>query len=168
MKADQFPVLEKYLEGANHVDVKTVEGALTMREFIARFLSYNPGWVKFLYTVRGVVAKILGLDHSDEEGPPLSADTLSVTPGEDAAFFTVKESDGESYWIAGIEDTHLDALIAVIVEPLGEEINRFHTVTIVHYNNWIGPLYFNLIRPFHHLIVWRLAKWAVRTPAPAG
>ncbi len=168
MDVEQFPQLEKYLEGADHVDVKTVEGALTMREFIARFLSFRPGWVKFLFRVRGVVAKILGLDHPTDSLPPLTADSLPVTPGEEAAFFTVVDSDGESFWIACIEDDHLDAHVAVIVEPLGEGINRFHTVTIVHYNNWIGPLYFNLIRPFHHLIVWRLAKQAVRTPAPAG
>jgi hypothetical protein len=168
MNVKQFPQLKKYLEGADHDDVKTVEGALTMREFIARFLLYNPGWVKFLFAVRGVVAKILGLDHAAGETPPLTADTLPITPGEDAAFFTVVDSDGESYWIAGIEDDHLDAHVAVIVEPLDGGISRFHTVTIVHYNNRIGTLYFNLIRPFHHLIVWRLAKWAVRTPAPAG
>jgi hypothetical protein len=35
---------------------------------------------------------------------------------------------------------------------------RFHVVTIVHYNNLAGPVYFNVIRPFHHLVVKQMAR----------
>jgi hypothetical protein len=37
---------------------------------------------------------------------------------------------------------------------------RFHVVTIVHYRRWTGPVYFNVIRPFHHLVVYQMAKSA--------
>jgi len=30
--------------------------------------------------------------------------------------------------------------------------------TVVHYRHWTGPIYFNLIRPFHHLIVWFMLR----------
>ncbi|MGE6761631.1 DUF2867 domain-containing protein [Corallococcus interemptor] len=36
-----------------------------------------------------------------------------------------------------------------------------------HYRNWAGPVYFNVIRPFHHLVVARMARHgalAVRPP----
>jgi hypothetical protein len=29
---------------------------------------------------------------------------------------------------------------------------------VVHYKHWTGPVYFNLIRPFHHLVVSRMAR----------
>jgi len=32
----------------------------------------------------------------------------------------------------------------------------------VHYKNWAGPAYFNLIRPFHHLRVWRMTRMGLR------
>jgi len=35
---------------------------------------------------------------------------------------------------------------------------RYYIVTIVHYLHWTGPVYFNLIRPFHHLVVARMAR----------
>lgn len=35
-----------------------------------------------------------------------------------------------------------------------------HVVTVVHYRNWKGPLYFNLIRPFHHLVLGGMTTYA--------
>ncbi|MCP5103876.1 MAG: DUF2867 domain-containing protein, partial [bacterium] len=37
-----------------------------------------------------------------------------------------------------------------------------HVVTIVHYKHWTGPVYFNLIRPFHHLVIRRMMKAALK------
>ena len=39
--------------------------------------------------------------------------------------------------------------------------NRYYVVTAVNYKHWTGPVYFNLIRPFHHLVVSRMAKHGV-------
>ncbi|UCD31297.1 MAG: DUF2867 domain-containing protein [Desulfobacterales bacterium] len=36
--------------------------------------------------------------------------------------------------------------------------NRFYVMTTVFYKHWTGQVYFNLIRPFHHLVVARMAK----------
>jgi len=35
-------------------------------------------------------------------------------------------------------------------------------VTVVRYHAWNGPVYFNMIRPFHHLVVGRMAAAGVR------
>jgi uncharacterized protein DUF2867 len=31
-------------------------------------------------------------------------------------------------------------------------------VTNVHYHNWAGPVYLQVIRPFHHVVVTRMAQ----------
>jgi hypothetical protein len=50
-------------------------------------------------------------------------------------------------------DTHLTGYLAVVIEPLAHGRTTFHNITIVKYHRWAGPLYFNVIRPFHHLVV---------------
>ena len=40
------PNLPKLLETADHVDVKTIEGNVTLRQFIAGMLTYSPVWLK--------------------------------------------------------------------------------------------------------------------------
>jgi hypothetical protein len=63
------------------------------------------------------------------------------------------------YWFAETPpDRHLKAYFGVVVEPLANDLKRYYIVTIVHYLHWTGPVYFNLIRPFHHLVVARMAQ----------
>ena len=69
----------------------------------------------------------------------------------------------EQYWVAEIKDKHLKALLGVVVEPLpGQQQKRFHVLTVVYYRNWAGPVYFNAIRPFHHLVVESMALAGVQ------
>ena len=50
-------------------------------------------------------------------------------------------------------DTHLTAALVVVAHPLNFGRRRFEVITVVHYHRWTGPVYFNVIRPFHHLVV---------------
>jgi hypothetical protein len=59
------------------------------------------------------------------------------------------------------EDKHLSAYFGVVNEKLDREHSRFHVFTTVRYLHWTGPVYFNLIRPFHHLVVSRMMKSAI-------
>ncbi|WP_218919788.1 DUF2867 domain-containing protein [Streptosporangium roseum] len=59
--------------------------------------------------------------------------------------------------MAGATESHLTACLAVVAEP-----GRFHVVTVVKYHRWTGPVYFNAIRPFHHLVVLGMARAGVR------
>jgi hypothetical protein len=83
-----------------------------------------------------------------------------MTPGSAAAFFTVRHAEEEHVWVVAVTDKHLEATLAVVVEPEpgGGPRRRFHVVTLVHYRNWAGPVYFNVIRPFHHLVVGGMAR----------
>ena len=164
---EKYPEIARLLEGADHVDVKIVEGEVSMRQFIASMLSYYPRWIVFLYDVRGVFVRLLGMRQpgKPDELPRLKPDDISMTPGEHATFFIVRQAREEEYWIAETpEDKHLQAYFGIIVEPVEDNLNRFHVVTIVHYKHWTGPVYFNTIRPFHHLVVRSMARAAVTPP----
>ena len=163
-------VLRPFAKGADHVDVKTVESEATLREFLAGLLSYQPGWVTALFAVRAVFVRLLGMR---QQGLPrslhLRPEDISMTPGGAASFFTVRHAEEDHVWVVAATDKHLEATLAVVVEPEpgGGLRRRFHVVTLVHYRNWAGPVYFNVIRPFHHLVVERMARSAAHAPSPA-
>ena len=164
---DNNPEMAPLFERSDYVDIKIVEGHTPLRQFIAAMLSYYPWWIVRLYRIRTVLVKILGLvEHEAPEVlPNLRAEEVSFVPGDAVTFFTVRLAEEERYWVGETpEDKHLKAYFGVVVEPLAEGRRRFHVATIVHYKHWSGPVYFNLIRPFHHLVVSRMARAGV--PAP--
>jgi hypothetical protein len=127
-------------------------------------LSYYPRWIIFLYHIRGVLVKLLGLYRhpAPEALPKLTPEDVSFVAGETVTFFTVRMAKEKFYWIGETpEDKHLSAYFCVAVEPLGDLRKRFHVATIVYYKHWTGPVYFNLIRPFHHLVVNRMMRAGV-------
>ena len=152
------PELQPYLLNADHIDVKTVEGTVTLPEFLAGMFSYYPGWLKFLYGVRGGFVRLLGMKQEGlPEFPALQPEDVCMTPGENMAFFTVAGAS-EHFWLAGLVDTHLTAYLGIVKESVGNGRFCFHVITIVHFTKWTGVVYFNVIRPFHHLVVAQMAK----------
>jgi hypothetical protein len=161
----QIPEMAPLFERSDYVDIKTVEGRTQLREFIAAMLSYYPWWVVLLYRIRTILVKILGLvEHEAPEVlPDLQAEDVSFVAGDEVTFFTVRYAKEEQYWISETpQDKHLQAYFAVVAERVAEDQKCFHVVTIVNYKHWTGPVYFNLIRPFHHLVVSRMARAGVQ------
>lgn len=160
----EIPAIAALLKGADYIDVKTAVGEVSLRRFIARMLSYYPWWLICLYRIRGVLVRLLGLyKHPRPELlPQLTPEDVSFVSGEAVTFFTVRTAKDECYWVGETpEDKHLRAYFAVFVEPLAKNRKRFHVATIVYYKHWTGPVYFNLIRPFHHLVVGRMMRAGV-------
>ena len=159
----QIPQIAALTQNANHVDVKTVEGNVSMQAFIAGMLEYQPGWMTFLYGVRWAFVRLLGMT---QKGVPRShktpQKTIPMTPGQKASFFTIKAAEDERFWIAGTTESHLTAHLGVVVEALKDGQKRFYVITVVHYHRWTGPVYFNVIRPFHHLVVGSMMKGGLR------
>jgi hypothetical protein len=157
---DQIEELQVILKDADYVDVKTVEGDVTLQEFLTGMFAYRPGLIRFLYRVRSGLVWLLGirqqpLPEMDEwipgEVPMLSCGNIW--------FFSVSLAREERYWIGCCpEESHLTAFMGVVAEPLDDIRKRFHVVTIVHYKRWTGRLYFLLIRPFNLFFVNRLAQ----------
>ena len=142
------------IEQADHVDVKDVVSDVPMREFIVGMFSYMPWWLKALYGIRWAFVRLLGMK---QEGMPedmgFTPESVSFVPGGQVGFFRVERAAEGHYWVADAADKHLIAYLGLIVEPEADGKNRYHLITIVDYLHWTGPVYFNVIRPFHHLVV---------------
>lgn len=164
MNLHRLPELAPLLREADHVDVKRVAGRATLREFLAGMLAYAPGWLKGLYVIRAGFVRLLGMRQPRMAVAARYAPSeVPVQPGQKAAFFTVRAAEEDRLWLAEVRDRHLDAWLGVVAEPLDERgVTRFHVVTIVKYNDWSGPVYFNVIRPFHHLVVGSMARAGIR------
>lgn len=158
--------LDIYFRDVDYIDIKTIEGNVSLRQFIADMLSYYPWWIVFLFRVREFLVKILGLvKHEKPDSlPSIKPMDLAFRPGEKASFFIVRTAKENIYWVSETpEDKHLKAYFGVLAEKLSDQSTRFHVFTSVKYIHWTGPVYFNLIRPFHHLVLWNMMRYAVKT-----
>ncbi len=144
---------------AHHIDIKHVDSNLTMNQFIAGVFNYQPSWMTALYRVRQVFVRFLGMHQNGIPRPlQLDPDTLDLVIGEKIAFFDIDDVRANEYLVVSAEESHLKAILMIIREPLETDISRYYAVTIVHYNNWAGPIYFNVIRPFHHIVVSKMIQ----------
>lgn len=153
-----FPDLVPLFDGADYVDVKTIDSAKNLRQFIADFICYTPAWLRFLYKVRGILVRFLGMKQEKMDLKTVSAEDISFTPGSPFKAFTVVCGKEETHFAVAVDDTHLQATLLIAAEPLGNDMNRLHIGTIVHHKHWTGPLYFTIILPFHHLVAWLMMR----------
>jgi hypothetical protein len=157
----QYPELEEYFRNIDHYDIKSIIADTRLRAFIAGMLSYYPWWIVALFRIREIMVRVLGLaKHEKPEAPPcLKPEDVSFTPGQNASFFIVRQAKENTYWVAETpEDKHLSAYFGVFTEELENHRSKFHVFTTLRYKHWSGPVYFNIIRPFHHLVVAKMMK----------
>lgn len=157
--------LEIFFQDSDYIDIKSIEGKISLRHFISTMLSYNPWWMVSLYRIRELLVKILGLAKHEKPDVLLSIkpEDLAFESGEKASFFIVRIAKENTYWVAETpEDKHLKAYLGIVAEASNNCTTKFHVFTSVKYIHWTGPVYFNLIRPFHHLVLWNMMKHAVK------
>lgn len=101
-----------------------------------------PG-TKALLWVRDLIVRPLGLKTSS---------SLHRKTGDRIAGFHVLDRS-EDCLILGENDYHLDfrVYMKLMIQPDG--LACLHLSTVVHYNNWLGKLYFVPVRPVHRFIV---------------
>jgi hypothetical protein len=149
----RLPEIEDLLPTVDVVDVKTARGEVTLREFTAGALGHGPLWIKALFAVRMIVAQVLRLDTTGiPDSRRLRPDTVSFTPGNPASFFTVVRGEEDHYLLLKVTDNHLIGWLAIITDNAQPE-SEFKVVTLVKYLRPAGRFYYNLIRPFHHLVL---------------
>lgn len=160
----QIPSIHAAFDNADFVDIKTVESERNLRQFIADFINYQPTWVTFLYGMRWFFVRLLGMKQRGiPRSPGIRPEALSFIRGERLTFFTVEDGQEDSHLLVSITEKHLKARLGIVAQPLGEAHRRFYVVTWVYYRHWTGPIYFNIIRPFHHLIVQGMIRAATKT-----
>ncbi|MHC1789108.1 DUF2867 domain-containing protein [Solidesulfovibrio sp.] len=161
-----IPEFAAIVNGTDSIHVKSVDCRISLREFLSAVLSYMPGWMRFLYRVRWVFVRLLG---ASQDGVPqamfVAPDNVAFAKGGEASIFTVVEAKEGSYWLGKATDKMITGYLGVIAEPLGNGANRFHIVTAAKFNHWTGPIYFTVIKPFHHLVVVCMAREAAAVRA---
>ncbi len=159
----QYPALAAVAQSADDFHDVVFESRGTMREFLAASLSYMPGWMRFLYRVRAGFVRLLGVR---QEGIPekehLEPQDVPFEPGGQAAIFTVLAAEEESYWLASAQDAMIIGYVGVVREPLENGMSRFHLLSGARYRRWTGRLYYNVILPFHHMVIRCMGCYAVQ------
>lgn len=161
------PRFRKFFQNMDHTDIKTITADVSLRQFIAGMLAYHPWWMAILYGLREILVNLLGLvKHDLPDRPAMQrGDAISFTPGDKALFFIVRKAEEDHYWVAeSPPDKHLVAYLGVVAQRLNNGMTRFRVFTTVRYLHWTGPVYFNLIRPFHHLVVDRMVHAGAASP----
>ena len=151
-----LPELDDLLPIVDVVDVKTARGAVSLREFTAGALGHGPLWIKALFGVRILLAWALRLETAVPDSFRLRPETVSFTPGDPASFFTVVRGEEDHYLLLKVSDNHLVAWLAIITD--NGQPAEFKVVTLVKYLRPVGRFYYNLIRPFHHLVLLSMCR----------
>jgi hypothetical protein len=158
-----LPEIDDLLPVVDVVDVKTISGGVSLREFTAGALGYSPLWLKSLFAVRMVLAQVLRLETTGIPGSRrLQPETVSFTPGDPASFFTVERGADDHYLLLKIVDNHLIAYLAIITNN-AQPVSSFKVVTLVQYLRPAGKFYYKLIEPFHHLVLRSMCRAGARS-----
>lgn len=155
-----IPDLKAILDRADDADVRIVDCAKDLPAFVADLLAYMPWWMRGLYRLRKVLVLSLG-GRQDLAPKPVAMrpEDVPMAVGDPVSFFTVVAS-GKNHWAAEAWDRHISGCLAVAVEPLDDEVNRFHVMTAARYRHWTGRVYYAVIYPFHHVVVHCMARHA--------
>lgn len=157
---DTIPQIYKISSDADHIHSCGFESRRDMNDFLIRLMSYKPGWLTLLYKVRGVLAGLMGLKHDEFINHGLKVSDYDFNRGGQVDFFTSVDFEENKLWIGEAEDKHLIAYIGVVRDSVENSQHLYRVFTIVRYKNWLGPVYFNLIKPFSHLVVYFMGKYA--------
>lgn len=156
-----IPELSSLFENADYVEEKNTVGPCDLRTFISKTIFYNPSWMRLLFKIRGVLVRLMGMKQEAIPSGHVNPSDISFTPGDKCQSFTVTHGKDNEFIAMFNEDKHLSAHLIMASVPQPDGNNRFYVGTIVHHKHWTGPVYFTIIKPFHHLIVWRILKVGV-------
>jgi hypothetical protein len=139
------PNLREVLKNRDHFDIKSIASNKTLIQFNEQLLTYHPAWVKFLYRVREILLNLLKIPYAENFEP----------------LYKTVDSIDKYFWLGVISDSHLTAHLGVLKKKSAAS-TTFYVFSIVHYHSRAGKFYFNLIRPFHHLVVHLMMNAAIK------
>lgn len=147
-------LIQQYLP-ANHKDAFACEvtGAekLSADEMMINFWTVVPDWVDALFKVRNLLVRPFGLKTGENEDYIKQfEEMIRMGKGGNEIMSVAAKSDNETVLL--LSDKHLDAYMAVHMSSK-DDLQTVKALTVVHYKNVFGKIYFFFIRPFHAVIV---------------
>ena len=122
-----------------------------------------PQFVETLMGLRNKIVKVVGLK-TGEDQPSTRAEALEQftgKPGEYLGLFKIYEHT-DTEIILGEDDKHLDFRLSLLLTPSDSGSKKLSMTTVVTYNNWMGPTYFTVVKPFHKVTAKAMLKGIVR------
>ena len=111
-------------------------------EEVAAELFKLPKWVNWLMSIRNSIAVIFGLKSNNK-----------TREGQTTYFDLIEKNENEI--VMGENDKHLDFRVSVFIDRANSFI---YLTTLVHFNNFLGRVYFFPVKPFHQIIVKSILK----------
>ncbi len=133
-------------------------GQIVPDDVMVRFWTDYPAWVKMLFGLRNFLVKFVGLKGAEDNNP--EAFETCIRKGESHKLASIPAKD-EQETVLLLTDKHLNAYLSVRVERNGAH-NKVFAITLVHFHNTLGRLYFFFIRPFHGLVVKSMLKRSIK------
>ncbi|MDR0748629.1 MAG: DUF2867 domain-containing protein [Tannerellaceae bacterium] len=145
IKSENIPLKSTVANGFGRIDYQDIysiaqQTGKTAKE-ISKELLAMPGWVSVLFRLRNRIVGVFGLK-TDRNTPKAEI------------FFTVIENR-EDEIVMGEVDKHLNFRASILKDESGSTISL---ITVVHYNNVWGKVYFFPVKPFHKIIMRVLLK----------
>lgn len=144
---------------ADYVDAFTCDVVgvkkLTADELQIELWTVMPGWVNSLMKLRNTLVRPFGLQTGKTEKLAEEFRKVILNGGQVGLTSVTEKSDNETVLL--LSDSHLNAYMSVIVAQNGNS-QTITVVTVVHYNNTLGRIYFFFVKPFHKVIVKAMLK----------
>ncbi len=154
---EQDPWIETVSQGADYRDWKSVYGRVPLDFFVANVLKYWPVWFQSFRVPQVIIASVFSM----RLGPRGRSVAVPMTQGDHVAPFKVVSAQSDSHWIGKAEDKNLVAHV-VILASKQDMRTRFDVGTFITFRRLFGRLYFQMVRPFHHLVLSTAMAAAVR------
>lgn len=130
---------------------------MSPEEIVIGFFTRMPPEVGWLFRLRDFLVRPFGLKGAQGSPEDFAA---GIREGKERGMVSVPARSQREI-VLRLADKHLDAHLSVCVK--GENAEKDVCITtLVRYNNTLGKVYFNLIRPFHHIVVRRMTKYTLR------
>jgi hypothetical protein len=126
-------------------------------EVTAAFLKPLPRWADSLMALRNRIVWLVGLKRSKKSYGEITREHF--TKDGKIGFFNVYEKRDNEI-ILGEDDKHLNFRISIFLSRNESNPVKKTVVvtTVVTFNNWMGPVYFFFVKPFHKRIVPAMLK----------
>lgn len=144
-KLKMIPLESEILNGFSEVgylDIYEIQKKTqkTAEEITKEIMKF-PRWVEFLLKVRNTLVHPFGLK------------TEKPKDEQESFFMLLKKTENEI--IMGENDKHLNFRASIFIDKSKETIAF---ITLVHYHNIWGKIYFLPVKPFHKIIIKSLLK----------
>ena len=143
--------------------VSDPEEKLTPTDVCRVFIKSAPQFVETLMGLRNKIVKVAGLK-TGEGHPSTKTEAIEQFSGEVGDYlgpFKVYEHNDDEI-ILGEDDKHLDFRLSLLITPDKSNQQKLSMTTAVTYNNWMGPTYFTVVKPFHKVIAKSMLKGIVK------